>query len=34
MSNFEDVKLFMKTYGQEIKNKASFPNDNIIKLKI
>ena len=34
MSNFNDVKVFMKTYGQEIKDKASFPNDNIIKLRL
>ena len=33
MSNFEDVKFFMKTYGQEIKNKAIFPEDNIVKLR-
>ena len=34
MSNFNDVKNFMKTYGQEIKNKSEFPSDNIIKLRI
>ena len=34
MSNFNDVKVFMKTYGQEIKDKASFPNDKIIKLRL
>tara|TARA_B100000686_G_C16663967_1_gene902576 strand:+ start:345 stop:713 length:369 start_codon:yes stop_codon:yes gene_type:complete len=33
MSNFEDVKIFMDTYGQEVKTKASFPNDRIIKLR-
>tara|TARA_B100001123_G_C14549383_1_gene725569 strand:- start:47 stop:415 length:369 start_codon:yes stop_codon:yes gene_type:complete len=34
MSNFNDVKVFMETYGQEVKDKASFPNDNIIKLRL
>ena len=34
MSNFNDVKTFMKTYGQEIKNKSEFPNEKIIKLRI
>ena len=24
MSNFESVKLFMKTFGQEVKEKADF----------
>tara|TARA_B100000029_G_scaffold434696_1_gene448263 strand:- start:82 stop:450 length:369 start_codon:yes stop_codon:yes gene_type:complete len=33
MTNFEDVKTFMKTYGQEVKNKAEFPNDSIVKLR-
>ena len=33
MSNFDDVKTFMHTYGQEVKNKASFPNDKITKLR-
>ena len=33
MSNFNDVKTFMHTYGQEVKNKASFPNDKITKLR-
>ena len=25
MTNFESVEKFMKTFGQEIKKKASFP---------
>ena len=29
MSNFEDVKIFMKTFGQEIKTKPDFPNNKI-----
>ena len=34
MSNFEKVKTFMMTYGQEIKESASFPDENIIKLRL
>jgi len=34
MSNFDDVKKFMKTYGQEIKNQSEFPNEKVIKLRI
>ena len=33
MSNFESVKKFMRTFGQEIKEKASFPNDKITSLR-
>ena len=33
MSNFEDVKKFMKTFGQEIKTKAGFPSEKIIDLR-
>ena len=33
MSNFESVKKFMETFGQEIKEKASFPNDKITSLR-
>ena len=29
MSNFESVKKFMETFGQEIKEKAGFPDDKI-----
>jgi predicted HAD superfamily Cof-like phosphohydrolase len=34
MTNFENVKKFMQTFGQEVKTKASFPNDKIINLRI
>ena len=33
MSNFESVKKFMKTFGQEVKEKADFPNDKIMTLR-
>ena len=33
MSNFESVKKFMETFGQEIKEKAGFPNDKITSLR-
>ena len=33
MSNFERVKKFMETFGQEIKEKACFPNDKITSLR-
>ena len=33
MTNFEKVGTFMKTFGQEVKNKASFSSDNINKLR-
>jgi len=33
MTNFESVRKFMKTFGQEIKEKASFPNDKITSLR-
>ena len=34
MSNFDDVKIFMKTYGQEIKEKPEFPEEKVIDLRI
>ena len=34
MSNFTKVGIFMKTFGQEVKNKPSFSNDKINKLRI
>ena len=34
MSNFSKVGIFMKTFGQEIKNKPSFSTDKINKLRI
>ena len=33
MSNFEKVKTFMNTFGQEVKEKTEFPNEKIIKLR-
>tara|TARA_B100001996_G_scaffold372787_2_gene349562 strand:+ start:1558 stop:1929 length:372 start_codon:yes stop_codon:yes gene_type:complete len=33
MSNFEKVKTFMQTFGQEVKNKTEFPNEKIVKLR-
>ena len=33
MTNFERVKKFMETFGQETKEKASFPDDKIISLR-
>ena len=33
MSNFESVKKFMKTFGQEVKEKAEFPSDKITTLR-
>ena len=33
MSNFESVKKFMKTFGQEVKEKAEFPADKITSLR-
>ena len=33
MTNFESVKKFMETFGQEIREKASFPNDKITSLR-
>jgi len=33
MSNFESVKKFMETFGQEIKEKAGFPDNKITSLR-
>ena len=33
MSNFKKVKTFMETFGQEVKNKASFSTDKINNLR-
>ena len=33
MSNFEKVGIFMRTFGQEVKNEAKFPDEKIIKLR-
>ncbi len=34
MTNFEKVRLFMQTYGQEVKNKAEFSNEKTNQLRI
>ena len=34
MSNFNKVKTFMNTYGQEVKNTPEFPNSKIVQLRI
>ena len=34
MSNFLKVKIFMDTYGQEVKSNAEFPNKNIVNLRL
>ena len=34
MSNFESVKKFMQTFGQEVNIKAGFPNEKITKLRL
>ena len=33
MSNFVSVKKFMQTFGQEVKNKAEFPDKKIVELR-
>ena len=33
MSNFNDVRIFMQTFGQEVKIKAEFPEEKIVKLR-
>ena len=33
MTNFERVKKFMETFGQEIKEKAGFPDEKITSLR-
>ena len=33
MTNFEKVKEFMNTFGQEVKHNAEFPNKKIIELR-
>ena len=34
MSNFSKVKTFMNTYGQDVKEQASFPEDKIVQLRV
>ena len=33
MNNFQSVKNFMRIFGQEVKDKAGFPNEKTIKLR-
>ena len=33
MTNFNSVKKFMEFFGQEVKTKAEFPSEKIIKLR-
>ena len=33
MTNFESVKIFMKTFGQEIREKACVPDEKITSLR-
>ena len=33
MSNFEDVRLFMKTYRQEVKTKPMIPKESVVQLR-
>ena len=34
MTNFNSVKKFMQVFGQEVKTKAEFPSEKIIKLRL
>ena len=33
MSNFDDVKIFMKTFGQIVRTKAEFPDEKTMQLR-
>jgi predicted HAD superfamily Cof-like phosphohydrolase len=33
MSNFDDVKIFMKTFGQIVRTKPQFPNEGTMQLR-
>ena len=33
MNNFESVRKFMQTFGQEVRKKAGFPDDKITSLR-
>ena len=33
MSNFEDVKTFMKTFGQMVRTKPQFPDEDTMQLR-
>ena len=34
MSNFEDVKTFMETFGQIVRTKPQFPDEKTIQLRL
>ena len=34
MSNFEKVRKFMQTFGQTVKNQASFPENKVSNLRV
>ena len=34
MSNFNKVKAFMNTYGQDVNENASFPDDTVVQLRV
>jgi predicted HAD superfamily Cof-like phosphohydrolase len=34
MSNFEDVKKFMETFGQRVETKPQFPNEKTMQLRL
>jgi len=34
MSNFQSVKKFMQTFNQEVRDKAEFPSEKIIELRL
>ena len=34
MSNFEDVKIFMETFGQIVRTKPQFPDEKTIQLRL
>ena len=34
MSNFEDVKIFMETFGQRVTTKPQFPDEKTMKLRL
>ena len=33
MTNFESVRKFMETFGQDVQTKAEFPSEKIVKLR-
>ena len=34
MSNFNDVRIFMKTFGQIVRTKPKFPNEKTMQLRL